>query len=361
MYKPILKAMPGDYSGLAKTSQSVYPLFVPHFLIQNPKNASDAVLLESYLYEVGRELAQIRGRGQFYVDIPRFKQEWRVTNDRHPLTFLHERIRGLGATGVVVIGLERDDEAFLGAAFDAAKLNNTGICIRVEKLDLEDPHNAYEILESRIRYSSQGVKQIDILIDCGDLQMQELSELRSRVLDFLSLIRNARSFRSLTLAGTTIPQKFSHFQRFQPQFLPRLELALWTSIRNAGYDFLDFGDYGVNNTRPIDRDKKIMNVLAKIRYSLPGAWLIVAGNVLKGNGADQYHRLAELVVDTPQFRISDLRWGHTQVRYRAKRTIAPGCPAEWVAIDLCNHIHYVCENSTEDAVAVASLAKDIIK
>lgn len=359
MYMPILKAMQGDYRGVEATPQSIRDSFTPLFLVQNPKRASEPDHLEAYLYEIGLELSQARVRHRFYVDIPRFKQDWRVTGDRHPLLFLHERIHSLEGNAVVVIGLERDDDAFVRAAEAATNLNGNGLCIRVEKLDLDDPYHAHEQLESLIKMFSLTVGQIDILMDCGDLQMQEISELRSRVLDFLSLVRNARSFRSLTLAGTSIPHSFSKFQRFQAQFIPRLELALWSSIRNAGFDFLEFGDYGANNTRPIDREKKIANVLAKIRYSMPGSWLIVAGNVLKGHGGEQYHRLAGIVMDTPQYRSADLRWAHIQIRQRAQKLIGPGSPADWVAIDTCNHIQFICEQRTEDIAAMSELASSI--
>lgn len=354
MHTPILKAMPGDYQGLVSTHPDLWGSLTPHFLIQKPKS-SEPIALESYLYEVGLEISQAWPRGRFYVDIPRFKQEWRVTDNRHPLLFLHERIAGLGAKAVVVVGLERDDNAFLTTGFAAAKMNQNGLCIRIEKLDLEDPYHAREMLSLRIEQAAIAQKQIDLLIDCGDLQIQGLAELRSRVLDFLSLVPDARAFRSVTLAGTSIPQTFSKFPRFQSRFIPRLEFALWLSLRKAGLEFLEFGDYGANNTRPIDRDKKIHNVLAKVRYSVPGAWLIVAGHVLKGNGGEQYHELSKLVVNTPQFRSSDNRWAHNQIKQCAHREVS-GSPTNQIAIDTCNHIQFICEHRTADVAAAFEVA-----
>jgi len=359
MYIPMLKAMSGDYAGITQVSQKARRGFKPFFLVQNPKDADNSQSLESYLHNIGLELARITPRDSFFLDLPWFKREWRVTDDRHPLAFIHERLRGLGANPIVVVGLERDDAPFLDVAYQQAKFSGSGICIRLEKLDFEDSHYAAEVLAARVGASSLDPSQIDLLLDCGDLQLGDLSEVRGRMVDFLSLVANVREFRSLTLAGTSIPQSFSKLARFEEQYLRRLELALWRSIRSAGYPQLNFGDYGVNNTRPIDKSKKIPNVLAKIRYSVPGAWLAVRGQVISKKYPNQYNDLAKVVVSSSSFRARDKRWGHMQISQRAALALGPGRPADWVAIDLSNHINNACENFAADAKAVADLTDSL--
>jgi hypothetical protein len=117
-----------------------------------------------------------------------------------------------------------------------------------------------------------------------------------------------------------------YFRRFLPAFInkavkdenssdyvTRREIHVWKSFVDDSKLPLVFSDYGIRNPKAED-DIIAPNANGKIRYTIENKHFVVRGySKLKGDGYKQLHKLAENIVNSPNFLGPDFSWGDEDV------------------------------------------------
>jgi hypothetical protein len=152
------------------------------------------------------------------------------------------------------------------------------------------------------------------------------------------------SWRSVTVAGTSMPDNFSGFTA-GTHSIQRREFALWQHLSSPGLPYdLDYGDYAtvpVNAPPPGIKWGFPINV----RYTRVADFLICRGVATTGYGAvDMDVQLlghAQTIVAAPNRARLAHCWADNQIDQIAAGTAGPGNLESWVRLSVNRHIERV--------------------
>ncbi len=183
--------------------------------------------------------------------------------------------------------------------------------------------------------------ETDLIIDLGN-SVGDVAALGVPVLDAFATLHQGASWRSVTLAGSSIPQMLSGF-KIGATTLARSELTLWRKLVAHGLPYrIDFGDYAT-----VAPDALTIDVPGSfpinVKYTLKDDFFIRHGVRTAGLGgierhiqfrdhAKSIHRLAT------RGKLADC-WGDGQIdRIATDPSTSAGSPAKWVAYSVNRHI-----------------------
>jgi hypothetical protein len=261
----------------------------------------------------------------------------------HPLVLLHRYLRSRKVQVIPVTATDRKGE-YRDAVCTAAKEIGNGLAVRLYENDLELPEETFGVLAKIAADSGCSEAMIDILIDLKRIHFPRLPEMRSRVLDFLAALDSRAPYRSVTLAGSSVPLDLSGIPEKQERNVPRLEWRLWREVRLARGTRRapSFGDYRTVRPEYDDRIKGFKHINAKIFYTTAEFLRVVRGQSrMKEKLELQYPQLARRLIAGGALEGFAFSWGDAQIAACAKWPEGLGMPVKWIAITTSHHVEFV--------------------
>ncbi|WP_331691941.1 beta family protein [Pandoraea sputorum] len=299
-YVPILKWRQGEYIALERLSSSIKAWVTPLFEI--PTEAWDfeteapAKSLDDHLIKFGTRLKQKWDARRCFVDSPYIDGTAKISTGVHHLVHIFDLARAAGAKPVPVAGLDRSP-AYLNAIKAIIREDARGLCLRLTPDDFDPTLSAK--IGALLTKVGATVEQCDLVIDCSS---DIADSPHTQALLWKALIGQVpalNSWRSFTVAGTAFPQALPS-ATFRPRGTVKrndwLAYKLLRAQLSADDRMPTFGDYAVAHPKTELIDPRMLDPLAKIKYTIDDAWVIVAGLQVRKNGRGQYKGLCQSIV-----------------------------------------------------------------
>jgi len=268
-------------------------------------------------------------------------RDWFPTD--HPLVLLHKYLKGLGVPSIPVTPIYREGD-YLDAYHVAVKAGGIGMGIRLYADDLEEPNRTVEKISAISRASDCQNSEVDLIIDLARIRPGQLATRRSQVLDFLSTTDLVKPYRSITLAGSSLPENLDDIPVDEDRDVPRLEMKLWGEVRVARRTshLLGHGDYVAVRPEYEDKQSSFGNINAKLVYTMENFTRILRGHSSKKEKLEiQYPNLSRRLVSSGVFSNAGFSWGDKQIAACAANRWVSGLPATWVSIATSHHLELV--------------------
>jgi Beta protein len=185
--------------------------------------------------------------------------------------------------------------------------------------------------------------QTDLIVDLAD-RVGVIADLGSSLeLAFRNLHR-ADEWKSVTIAGSSMPENFSDYDKDRVHLIERVEWTLWQQLIALSLPYrLDYGDYATVATTPPPTNIRT-GFPINVRYTLPTQFLICRGVRTRGEGAkDQDKQLighANTIVRYKK-RSRLTCWADTMIDKIAEGEEKPGSLETWDKIAVNRHIERV--------------------
>lgn len=345
-YMPVTPVLPGDMEGLRLVGVDAKRVTHPLFVIVKPRKR-DFDQEGSFVAKAADLIVETWRFGgvpfvELYDEPEATDKDWWSFD--HPLVLLHRYLRNRGVKAIPVTATDRKGE-YRDAVCAIAKEIGNGLAVRLYENDLELPAETIAVLAKIGADSGCSEAKIDLLIDLKRIHFPRLPEMRSRVLDFLAALDSKMPYRSLTLAGSSVPLDLSGIPEQEERNVPRLEWRLWRDVRGARGNGRSpsFGDYRTVRPEYDDRIKGFKHINAKIFYTTEEFLGVVRGQSrMKEKLELQYPQLARRLMAGGAFKGPAFSWGDAQIAACARWPEGFGMPAKWIAITTCHHVEFEC-------------------
>ena len=352
-YVPFLKGKAGEFKALAQLSvdqrQALTPLIdVPPEKVEFSGEGIIIKTVDEALKGYAAKIAEAWGSvDHCYVDIAGFDPDLRLDGGRHPLTAFFADAKEANLAAIPVTGLDRDGPQ-LEATGGVCKAWRLGVAIRLHRPELSDPDRLVEVLPKFLRLLDQEPRQVDLLLDFGELLKSEGQTIEDGARAAIGALPFLRDWRSLVLCTGAFPGEVSRFIKTQRSGKrPRRDWNLWQRLASSN-DALPrvpaFGDCGVAGAdwgspfNPLE-----MNPSCKIIYATDEEWVIVKGRSFRDFGGDQYRGLAAQMRAREEF----LKEGHCLTEKKIIDCAAgkggTGNLEQWVTAATRHHIEVVTQ------------------
>jgi len=223
--------------------------------------------------------------------------------------------------------------AYQAAADRMAATDGRGIALRVSL-----PEMASASVWSKTW--SHPLSETDLIVDLGKAA-PTVATLGPAVASAFAGLHSAANWRTVTVAGSSMPQNFSGFA-VGPHQIQRAELSLWATLAAHGLPYrIDFGDYA---TVPTDLAAPGIpwGYPINAKYTLSDRFLIFHGVGTTGaNGVAMGTQLLgharSIVGFRGRGRLSHC-WGDAQIDAVAAGTLSPSGLPTWVKYSVNRHI-----------------------
>ena len=347
------KAKAGELKGLSHLDALARSRVTP-FLDIPRRTGMSAAELGRDLVKTAQKIARHCETTGIFVDHFDVPLNVRAPAGVHPLSLTLRTLHDEGVHAVPVFGFDRDD-AYFNAVAAILERHDTELCIRLLDDDMEDPRQTVLTISELLTNLGLRPGSMHIALDFRSLIQKPMPTLLARALNVIAALQPLGIFASMTVAGSNFPRNVTPIPADNIGYVERRELQLWERLRLAvGRQIpLHFGDYATVHPDFVDVEST-RNANAKIRYTANTNWMIARGHMLREPpGYAQYHDLARIVTDSPEFLGADFSWGDDYIQSCADGIEGPGNLAKWVEVDICHHVSYV----TQDVTArVATLA-----
>lgn len=354
-YVPILPALPADTEGAAQVTDDAIGVIRPLFVIVKSRNRNSDTSPHFVVKAANRIIDCWSQKGTPFVELfdePNADDPgW--FPDSHTLVLLHRYLRSRGVCSIPVVTTDRSGD-YLLAFIDVVRANNCGLCCRLYEDDLELPRVTLERIAEIGTSADCGNSQIDLIIDLKRILPNRLATLRSLVLDFLSATDQVQPFRSLVIAGSSLPEGLKGIPENGERDVPRLEFSLWKEIRSfrGKRRAPALGDYCSVRPEYDDRRSGFTHLNGKLFYTWEGGTRVFRGQSrAKCKLHLQYREIAKRVVNNDVFAGSARSWGDRQISHSATRFRVSGRPGLWISYSTSHHIEVVAAQATREIAA----------
>ena len=345
-YVPVIKGKLGEFRAIGELADDIKDAITP--LIEVPsipwdfENDEPAKTLEKHLLKFVPNLKKYWGGGRLaFVDLNFIPPDQRIDGE-HPLKRIFDSVRAEGLSLIPVVGLERDAD-YIKIAKDILQQDGQGVCIRIETTEI-DEENMEDSLTPLIKKIGVSETEVDLVIDLKVIQKNQVGLLTRSVRDVIRSLPKIKEWRSIALVATAFPQSMSLFEPNSIKLTSRVEWQLWTNILHNAAKIIrvpDFGDYTIVHPELLDIDPRIMQLGAKIKYTVDNDWIIVKGTSIKRGGSAQTVELCRKLITHRQFCGPDFSWGDRYIQGCANGTESFGNQTTWVQVGVNHHIAYV--------------------
>lgn len=276
----------------------------------------------------------------FFLDMLWIDPAERMEDGEHPLTYILQNARENGINIVPVTDLRRDEayQQEVRKALDEGKL---GLCFRLTDDDFEDLQTNIEHLLSIFEVSPP---EIDLLIDYKYTNPSEKNKTYLFLTGLLNNIPYCLEWRNIILAGTSMPADLSEIDSNTIGEIERSEWIIWNRLLNNINKFERlpiFGDYVIANPEPFDADPRMIRMSANIRYTSGDRFIIFKGLQVRRYGSNQYHLLADQLVQHPEYRGPSFSAGDRYIYDVANNENGPGNATKWREAGTSHHLTLV--------------------
>jgi len=310
-------------------AQDVCPLIAvtEETFADQPETSRSEVVSATFLF--ADEVFKHWGARPFYLDASEIQPS---TTGTHPLLDTAKQCRELGARLTPATTL-RASESYEAAVLNVAQIDACGVALTI---------NLREFTSAPQWVSSwpHSLNQTDLILDLAD-KVATIADFGS-VLDlaFRNLHR-ATEWRSITIAGTSMPANFAEYDKDNVHLIERLEWTLWQHLISLSLPYrLDYGDYATVAIIPPPADIG-WGFPINVRYTLPTQFLICRGVRTRGEGAKDMDKQlishAQTIVNHKKRSRLNCRADSTIDKIAAKEE-KPGGLECWVTIAVNRHI-----------------------
>lgn len=354
-YVPIIKGKQNDIEAITKVAASISYGIKP--LIEITPNNDKCKSTDEHIAEFVHRVfnyASTSG-GDFFVDFYGLFPDENVASGENAIISGFELLKSKSITVTPVYGLQRNDNIWFNLRNIVSDFK-AGFCFRISIDDLDDQAEDTwrQIIEQSV-VLGLSPSEIDIIIDLRYIgESPEIvkscnylvNELQELVIDFIYYNRNASSYRSITICGSSALKTVSSIPKDGIGEVIRVELRLWIALRKELSDSIQFGfgDYGVIHPNFIETSKSdsFKYINAKIRYTSGDKITYFRGHGLYYPKKDfeQYHALSDKLRASKYFCHKCVSIGDDYVCKCANLTNGPGNLKQWVLADMNHHIVY---------------------
>ena len=343
-YVPILKDKQGERLALRRLPAGTKARFTPLF---------DVVRDFDGLTDLPDDLLRDWGANPAFVDLGG-QPDSPMPDGRHPVRFVFEEARSLGLNLIPVVGLG-SSQAFLDAARIVMANDGRGVCIR---LTVEDRAPVQQLTarladlrrvlgynpETGERDHALSESQVDLVVDLGVVAPMDVGMIAAVAEGMLRSCPTPSAWRTLTLVSGAFPESRRGIPSNGQTDVPRKDWLAWREVCRT-YDgrIPTFGDYGAVHPIELDLDFSQIAPAGNIRYTVPGAWLVVKGTILRDNGYDQYRSLSARVVRDARYRGPAFSPGDQYIWDCAHGTGGTGSLMTWIQVATSHHLTFVVE------------------
>ena len=353
-YLPILKGKAGEHDALQHLSPGVKPQLTP--MIEVPPigwkfgnelgvRTERKTTIDEHVGKVPESIRKSWGTElPVFIDLLHVEECGLLENGAHPLACVFDQGRKLGLQAIPVTGIERSSE-YQNAVIDAVQRDGRGVCIRVDRQECTVPTSLAARLQSLIMTVNVRRDQVDLILDLGAICPAQVGELQTIASSLISDLSYVSDWRTIAVAATAMPKSVTRdMEKFSIKRIDRAERTLWGAIAND-HDLPripNFSDYGVTHPDYADVDWREVSLGGKIRYTAEDTSVIVKERKLE-NGGEQFHELARMLTQEPEFCQSGYSWGDERIAKCTAFEIGPGNLTKWVAFTTNHHLRFVTE------------------
>lgn len=358
-YVPILRWRPAEMVALERLRPQDREAITPfiEFIMPPPKTDKDnrsKVLEDSkskflrQLPDIGKRLLKYCGRDTVFLDVHLLDGDIRASAFENILSSANTTdLFSIPVVHIIpVVGTDADITT-RRVAVKYAKINNRGLCIRIDISHLKD-ENIAEHIKDFVKSNDLDINNVDILFD---LQIVDQSIITESVIEKFSRIPQIKNCRSFILSGGAFPKDLSELSVFGTYQLERTDLKLWREIIDNEKVARKpiFSDYTIQH--PIFYGYiPGANVSASVRYTDDEQWKIFRGQALnyvdkkgkKGSGYQQYLAHARELIQQPFYKKASYSFGDSEInRIAAPNNEKTGNPQTWLSIGINHHLTLV--------------------
>lgn len=335
-YTPLLRWKRGERVGLRNTAvsqrQDVTPLFAiaaDQYKGKEPNRSRAAVSPADALVA---EILNTWGTAPCYVDASGIGH---TVRHPHPIADIAASARQHGANVIPATRLSAP-VAYQQDVAAVHRIDGKGAALRV---DLQG-------LTSAATWTGSWpipLADTDLVANFGT-NVGTVYGLGSTATQAFQSLHSGNQWRSVTVAGTSMPDNFTGFQAGL-HIIDRQEWRFWNSLSAAGLPYrLDYGDYA---TIPVNSPPPGISwgFPINIRYTLRQEFLICRGVSPTGYGGQDMD--VQLISHAQSIRTYPGRdpipngWADVEIDGIANQTTGPGNLEKWVQIGVCRHIERV--------------------
>jgi hypothetical protein len=331
-YVPILRWKRGEHEALKHLSQAARTDVVPLFLIEPEryvgKKQKKKVPAVSAPDAFAHVVENCWGTGPFYADASRISDPNAIVDLANA-----SRKRGLKLIPATRLGAALPYQA---AVASVHKTDKRGAALRVDLA-------GFTSIPTWLVHWGLAPQETDLIADFGD-SVATIHSFGSIVAAAFSALHVAKSWRSVTCAGTSMPENFSGYAQGLHQ-LDRAEYVLWQQLVAAGVGYhLNYGDYATVSTSPAPAGIA-WGFPINVRYTFADKFLICRGVGTTGFlGVDMDKQLvshAKSIAAFPQRGALPSCWADGRIDSIAAGNVSPGNLESWVQIGVNRHVELV--------------------
>ncbi|NUB07005.1 hypothetical protein FW320_12560 [Azospirillum sp. Vi22] len=345
-YVPILKWKLGEYQALMRLSPAAKDALTP--LIEIPPISYDhetqqnAKSIDEHLLSFGKRLKDKWQSRPCFIDLTLLNGEGPMAGGGHPLTYIFDQARANGCGAIPVVRLS-SNTAYRAAVAGAVAVDRRGLCLRLTASDFDRANLAGDVADL-LTALRVGAPDVDLVLDMESAPHRQVVPVFSvTMVTFINQIPLLARWRSFVIAGTAYPESVSHIR---PPFelVPRTEWAVYkavTAMLPATVRLPTFGDYTVSYPVLPGIDMRMVDPIAKLRYTTESHWYVGRGAQVKANGFEQYRGMCATLVAQPFFMGAGFSDGDRIIDECAAGTGSTGNLTVWSSVATNHHLTQV--------------------
>lgn len=229
------------------------------------------------------------------------------------------------------------DMATRKVAINYASSSDNGLCIRIDRYNLDDKDLA-QVISDFVVQNKLDISKTDLLVDLGVVGESDDAKSLSVQLARLPSLNN---WRTVILSGGAFPRDLSEFEKHSHNQVIRHDWRVWNALRNTDLPRKPlYSDYAIQH--PIFYGQiPGTNTSASVRYTDERQWEVSRGEGLRnknGAGHQQYPALAQLIIGQNYFKGADYSAGDKYIAERAADGTKTGNPTTWLKAGLNHHL-----------------------
>jgi hypothetical protein len=343
-YVVILKTLPGELAALRQARPATLDRVMPLIEIATKRGDAETTSAQRLLPKLAERLEESLGARPFFIDFPWLslrtrvaigKRKTSVGGIQHVLTEV--LARGGRPIPVVRIGNVRR----LQLIRQSMDLEAVGLCVRLRIRGVTASGNKDEI-EALLDAAGISRASVDLILDMGFIE-QEPGFVARDVYDQVQKIPELARYRSVALAGSTMPTTLTAVRENSVGTIQRHEFGLWRDVVALRPDAaIEYSDYAVQN--PERPDATGPGMRANVRYTAPEYFVIARGTQVTLDGWDQYRHLAAQITKRPEFRGSGFSWGDDEIVRCAQGGTFTRSSPYWRGVATSHHIEQILDS-----------------
>jgi hypothetical protein len=217
--------------------------------------------------------------------------------------------------------------------------DNRELCLRVNAYELRRASSQRAIHELLARYARQP-SEVHLAID-----FQAIRDPLPSLGTWLGGVPDIDDWRSLTVIAGTFPKDLTHLEKNTQHTLPRSDWLAWRDCATSAAGRIpSFGDYAIQHGVFEEREGKLFNFSASIRYTSRESWVIMRGEGVQnedGPGYAQWPAWAQLLCEREEFCGPEFSYGDGYIYTMSRQLTRTGTAKAWLTAAFNHHLTFV--------------------